>query len=188
MDKILEDLGEVSLGSKEKKPKTKKKKSKKNNKTNPEKQQNSIETKPQLSNPQNSILNDTTKENISEVLKPFVTESLVKDQVSFKGEFDSVQGYIDLLEQDNRCLKMSQQFYDSLEKENQKLKKAYENMKEGFEALVDSKLCKVCMDEDACMVFIPCGHLMSCVNCSPSLKNCAICRRPVKSYIKTYFS
>ena len=75
-----------------------------------------------------------------------------------KSKDRSIEEYVDSLEQEEiRCLKMSQQFYDSLEKENQKLKKAYENMKKGLEALVDSKLCKVCMDEEACIVFIPCG-------------------------------
>ena len=184
MNKILEDLGEVSLENKKKS----KNKNKKNRKSKNPEQQNSIETKSKPSNPlKNSTSNDTNKE----VAKPSITidpEFTVKDQAPLKVEFDSVQEYIDSLEQDVRCLKMSQQFYDSMEKENQKLKKAYDNMKKGFEALVDSKLCKVCMDEDACIVFIPCGHLMSCVNCSPSLKNCAICRKPVKSSIRTYFS
>ena len=87
---------------------------------------------------------------------------------------ESVQEYIDSIEQENRCLKMSQQFYDSLEKDLEKLK--------------ESKLCKICMDEEACIVFIPCGHLMSCVNCSTAMKSCAICRKPVKSTVRTYFS
>ena len=187
MDKILEALGEVSLASEEKKPKTKKKKSKKNKKS-PDMQQNSMETKPELSNPPKDSTSNDTKEEIAEASNTFNHESFEKDQASSKEEFDSVQGYIDSIEQENRCLKMSQQFYDSMEKENQKLKKAYENMKKGFEALIDSRLCKVCMDEEACVVFVPCGHLMSCVNCSPSLKNCGICRRPVKSSVKTYFS
>ena len=89
-------------------------------------------------------------------------------------EVESVQENIDSIEQENRCLKLSQQFYDSLEKDLEKLK--------------ESKLCKICMDEEACIVFIPCGHLMSCVNCSPAMKRCAICREPVKTTIRTYFS
>ena len=154
--------------------------------TNLDKQQNSSKTEP--SNITKDGSSNDTKDKIIGASNTFDHEFIVKDQASSREKFDSVQGYIDSLEQENRCLKMSQQFYDSMEKENQKLKKAYDNMKHGFEALVDSRLCKVCMDEDACIVFIPCGHLMSCVNCSSSLKNCGICRRPVKSSIKTYFS
>ena len=186
MDKVLEDLGEVSLESKNKRPKNKKKKTKKS-KTHPGEQQNSINTGTEISNPQASSSNEM-KEEIAEVSNVLDPASLGIAQGSSKGEFESVEEYIDSLEKDIRCLKMSQQFYDSMEKENQKLKKAYDNMKTSFEALIDSRFCKVCMDEEACVVFVPCGHLMSCVNCSPSLKNCAICRRPVKSSIRTYFS
>ena len=64
----------------------------------------------------------------------------------------------------------------------------YEEMKKNLKLIQESKLCKICLDDEACMVFIPCGHLMSCSNCSSKCKNCAICRRPVQSVIKTYFS
>ena len=94
---------------------------------------------------------------------------------------ESVQKYIDSVEQENRCLKLSQQFYDSIEKDNQ-------SMKKDLEKLNESKVCKICMDEEACIVFIPCGHLMCCVNCSPGIKNCAYCRKPIKSTIRTFFT
>ena len=74
-----------------------------------------------------------------------------------------------------------QKYIDSLEEENKSLKK-------DLEKLNDSKLCQVCMESDACIVFIPCGHLMTCVNCSPGLKECAVCRIPITSTVRTYFS
>ena len=74
-----------------------------------------------------------------------------------------------------------QKYIDSLEEENKSLKK-------DLEKLNDSKLCQVCMESDACIVFIPCGHLMSCVNCSIELKECAVCRKPITSTVRTYFS
>ena len=79
-------------------------------------------------------------------------------------EFESVQKYIDSLEEENKSLKKD------------------------LEKLNDSKLCQVCMESDACIVFIPCGHLMSCVNCSTGLKECAVCRKPITSTVRTYFS
>ena len=36
--------------------------------------------------------------------------------------------------------------------------------------LKEQKTCKVCMDEEVGVVFLPCGHLVVCVNCAPSLK------------------
>ena len=102
--------------------------------------------------------------------------------------FESVQKYIDSLEQENQSLKSSQQFYDFMESDYLKMQKDNENMKKDLEKLNELKQCKVCMERDACIVFIPCGHLISCMECSPGLHNCAICRIPVKSTIRTYFS
>ena len=36
--------------------------------------------------------------------------------------------------------------------------------------LKEQKTCKVCMDAEVGVVFLPCGHLVVCVNCAPNLK------------------
>ncbi|XP_033118499.1 putative inhibitor of apoptosis isoform X2 [Anneissia japonica] len=53
--------------------------------------------------------------------------------------------------------------------------------------LRDKTTCKICMDDDACIVFVPCGHLVTCLSCSPSLSLCPICRTEIKSHIQAYF-
>lgn len=40
--------------------------------------------------------------------------------------------------------------------------------------------CKVCLDKDVSIVFLPCGHIACCEDCAPKLKNCPICRESVK--------
>ncbi|CAL8262790.1 unnamed protein product [Lota lota] len=50
------------------------------------------------------------------------------------------------------------------------------------------KQCKICMDRDFCMVFIPCGHLVCCSECSQSLSKCPICCGSITQKIKTYIS
>ncbi|XP_045887027.1 E3 ubiquitin-protein ligase XIAP isoform X2 [Micropterus dolomieu] len=50
------------------------------------------------------------------------------------------------------------------------------------------KQCKICMDRDICIVFIPCGHLVSCKECSESLIKCPICCGAIKQKIKTYIA
>ena len=99
-----------------------------------------------------------------------------------------VEEYIDSIEVENRCLKVSQEFYQSLEKDNQQLKKTVETLKQDLEKSNESKLCKICMDAEICIAFVPCGHIVSCAKCSPSIKNCAVCRKPIQSTMKTYFS
>merc|ERR1719427_454426 len=46
--------------------------------------------------------------------------------------------------------------------------------------LREQKMCKVCMDAEVGVVFLPCGHLVVCVNCAPNLKTCAVCRTEIQ--------
>ncbi|XP_058253902.1 E3 ubiquitin-protein ligase XIAP isoform X1 [Hemibagrus wyckioides] len=57
-----------------------------------------------------------------------------------------------------------------------------------LEKLQHEKLCKVCMDSDVTMVFIPCGHLVTCMQCSESLQKCPICCAEITQKIKTFSS
>lgn len=54
--------------------------------------------------------------------------------------------------------------------------------------LREARLCKICMDKEACIVFLPCSHLISCSSCATSLSNCALCRHSIKAIIRTYLS
>ncbi|KAM9469778.1 E3 ubiquitin-protein ligase XIAP isoform 1-T2 [Clarias gariepinus] len=55
-----------------------------------------------------------------------------------------------------------------------------------LEKLQREKLCKVCMDSDVTIVFVPCGHLVTCKKCSESLHKCPICCAQITQKIKTY--
>lgn len=54
--------------------------------------------------------------------------------------------------------------------------------------LREQRRCKVCMDADVGVVFLPCGHLVVCVNCAPSLKNCVVCRTEINGNVRTFLS
>lgn len=54
--------------------------------------------------------------------------------------------------------------------------------------LDDQRACKICYAEEMGVVFLPCGHLVSCVNCAPSLKTCAVCRKPFSATVRAYLS
>lgn len=62
----------------------------------------------------------------------------------------------------------------SLREENRKLKEA--------------RLCKVCMDHELAVVFLPCGHLATCNNCAPALANCPLCRLKIRAYVRIFLS
>ncbi|CAH2241777.1 jg16339 [Pararge aegeria aegeria] len=62
----------------------------------------------------------------------------------------------------------------SLEEENRQLKEA--------------RLCKVCMDNEVSVVFLPCGHLVSCAGCGAALGACPLCRATVKALVRAYLA
>ena len=63
---------------------------------------------------------------------------------------------------------------NDLESENRRLK--------------EQRTCKICMDKEIGVVFLPCGHLICCVQCAPALKDCPLCRQPIHGTVKTYMS
>ncbi|XP_073343475.1 E3 ubiquitin-protein ligase XIAP [Pagrus major] len=63
-----------------------------------------------------------------------------------------------------------------------------EDPMEKLRKLQREKQCKICMDRDICIVFIPCGHLVSCKECSVSLPKCPICCASITQKIKTYIA
>ena len=54
--------------------------------------------------------------------------------------------------------------------------------------LQEQGLCKVCLDEEINMVFLPCGHLVCCSVCAPALSKCPTCRTAVTDTVRTYMS
>ena len=48
-----------------------------------------------------------------------------------------------------------------------------------IQKIVDSKLCRVCMDSPVSAVFCPCGHLISCYKCALECTQCPLCRSTI---------
>ena len=40
--------------------------------------------------------------------------------------------------------------------------------------------CVICLEKEAVVALIPCGHRCACEACAPSLRNCPMCRQPVR--------
>ena len=64
----------------------------------------------------------------------------------------------------------------------------YETLKETVARNEEQKLCKICMDQQISMVFLPCGHLICCDQCAQTLKVCPMCRKQIEGTVKTYMS
>ena len=48
--------------------------------------------------------------------------------------------------------------------------------------------CKVCLEYEMSIIFIPCLHLASCYQCADRLDNCPICRETVLANMKIFIS
>ncbi|CAE1323948.1 BIRC7_8 [Acanthosepion pharaonis] len=63
-----------------------------------------------------------------------------------------------------------------------------DKLREENRLLKEQKTCKICLDNDLSIVFLPCGHFVSCATCAPSLKNCPLCRSQIMGLVRTYMS
>ena len=52
----------------------------------------------------------------------------------------------------------------------------------------EAALCKICYSLDMCILFRPCGHLLTCRSCADQLSNCPICRCPIFEKIRAFVS
>lgn len=52
----------------------------------------------------------------------------------------------------------------------------------------DSRLCKICFQEEMGVLFLPCGHIVACPKCALSLTTCAVCRKPFTATIRAFLS
>lgn len=64
---------------------------------------------------------------------------------------------------------------------------AIDELKKENESLKHSMACKICYDRQACIVALPCGHIVSCAQCFPALKKCPFCRKEMPERIRVSF-
>ncbi|XP_076818324.1 E3 ubiquitin-protein ligase XIAP-like isoform X2 [Clavelina lepadiformis] len=75
-----------------------------------------------------------------------------------------------------------------MEEERKKMEEEKKKMEEEKKKTEEEKKCKICLDQMADVVFVPCGHLCSCTECAQALRKCPICRMKIEKSIRTYMS
>ncbi|XP_052807373.1 baculoviral IAP repeat-containing protein 3-like isoform X1 [Mya arenaria] len=63
------------------------------------------------------------------------------------------------------------------------VEKALQNENEELRRQVS---CKICLDLDASVVFLPCGHMVTCEECAPAMRKCPICRSNIRGTVKAF--
>ena len=77
---------------------------------------------------------------------------------------------------------------DNQDEEQESIEEPTSSGQTELKQLVESRKCKVCHKEDACMIFVPCGHLACCVECGNKVNRCPSCRSFIKERIRSYLS
>ena len=67
-----------------------------------------------------------------------------------------------------------------------KVKKEKDDVSRSLEALEDAETCTVCLVEKRGVLFLPCGHLVCCGECSERVDECPMCRKVIRKR-KTVF-
>ncbi|XP_053604899.1 baculoviral IAP repeat-containing protein 7-B isoform X2 [Plodia interpunctella] len=62
------------------------------------------------------------------------------------------------------------------------------NSSEEGKPLADSKICKICYEEERNICFVPCGHVIACAKCALSTDKCPLCRADILNTLRLYFS
>ena len=59
------------------------------------------------------------------------------------------------------------------------------SLSEETAAMKEQLTCKICLDANVGIVFLPCGHIVACATCSVRLSKCPICRKFIREKVKT---
>lgn len=65
---------------------------------------------------------------------------------------------------------------------------SHKDIAEELERIRESRTCKICMDAEMDVVFLPCTHMATCSKCAVTMEQCPICRLSIKYTIKPIFS
>ena len=52
----------------------------------------------------------------------------------------------------------------------------------------EERECRVCRDKEVGVVFLPCGHLVTCTSCAPTVAECVVCRTRISSSVRVYMA
>ncbi|XP_077976727.1 uncharacterized protein LOC120334399 [Styela clava] len=61
-----------------------------------------------------------------------------------------------------------------------------ESLQQQLDKIEEERMCKICFSNPADMVFIPCSHMICCMECTQAIRHCPVCRKKIEKAIKTY--
>ncbi|XP_070170336.1 death-associated inhibitor of apoptosis 2 isoform X2 [Polyergus mexicanus] len=111
--------------------------------------------------------------NVTQLIEAVLHDQLMEDHTRLD-DHTPTSSSSELKTLFNQVAQLANNSTMSLREENRKLKEA--------------RLCKICMDNELAIVFLPCGHLATCENCIPALTTCPLCRLKIRAYVRIFLS
>ncbi|KAH9500236.1 hypothetical protein Btru_077545 [Bulinus truncatus] len=138
-----------------------------------------------------AVLNmDIPKQRVREAIKTRLAENgedFTSAEALLEAIFSSGVGSSESVDNHEEA---SSKDYDKDNRPNPSDLESHDSLKlmEENRLLKEQRQCKICMDEEVCVVFLPCGHLVCCSTCAPALNLCPICRAKIRGTVRTYIS
>ncbi|XP_013044363.2 baculoviral IAP repeat-containing protein 7 isoform X1 [Anser cygnoides] len=116
----------------------------------------------------------------------YLSESeLISDLLQLEWEESNAKESRDAVERDAETSRSRGEMQSVQQKESEEPPLSTE---EQLRRLQEERICKVCMDRDVSVVFVPCGHLVACGECALNLRLCPICRAVIRESVRTFMS
>ncbi|XP_076076053.1 putative inhibitor of apoptosis [Mytilus galloprovincialis] len=147
---------------------------------------NTPETKPRNETP--SLNNSIIQRNIIHgQLQTVAARSVIEMGYTNQQVIDAFQ-QLSTSDKDMNSISAVDIMYILLEDDAHPQQKDTETLLEENRHLKDLRRCKVCLDREASIAFLPCGHIACCAECAPAMRRCPLCRTFVKGTVKTYLA
>lgn len=135
------------------------------------------------------FFSDKLEEKVKET-----NEALLESQVMVK----KLQGNQIALEQERlerqaleQEIQQERQRRQALEQELQRMREREEDqLEEEVRYMFKRVVCKICLDKEVEVLFLPCNHLVSCQGCKKQLaqKKCPLCRDTYQATTRVYLA
>uniref|UniRef100_A0A8C2STE2 RING-type E3 ubiquitin transferase n=1 Tax=Coturnix japonica TaxID=93934 RepID=A0A8C2STE2_COTJA len=127
------------------------------------------------------LLRSMGREFVNSVQESFASTSPPRDSRDQMGQEPSA--YQDAVQQETETSSSRGEMQPVQQKEESPL-----STEEQLRRLREERMCKVCMDRDVSVVFVPCGHLVACGECALNLRLCPICRAVIRGSVRTFMA
>ncbi|KAL5018677.1 hypothetical protein ScPMuIL_004399 [Solemya velum] len=89
-------------------------------------------------------------------------------------------------ETNKRSGALKQNVIKTLSSTDGKLEKNLRSLVEENRQMREESMCRICLKESSCIVFLPCGHMTTCPGCARALTKCLVCRKIIRGSIRAY--